>query len=175
MGFDKPIYVQFSRWFTGVLQGDFGQSIFFHKPVLQVIRDRAEVSLFIAVLSMALIIVTGIPIGVISAVWYNSYTDQTCSGASMLAASMPTFWLGLNLMLIFSVVLGWLPSSGFPVRRREREPRQPQVPGAPLRHAGRAQLRPDHPPDPRQHAGCAQGRLRDDGAGQGTVRGGGDD
>jgi peptide/nickel transport system permease protein len=114
MGFDKPIYVQFSRWFTGVLQGDFGHSIFFHKPVLQVIRDRAEVSLFIAVLSMALIIVTGIPIGVISAVWYNSYTDQACSGASMLAASMPTFWLGLNLMLIFSVVLGWLPSSGFP-------------------------------------------------------------
>jgi peptide/nickel transport system permease protein len=63
---------------------------------------------------MALIILTGIPIGVISAVWYNSLTDQTCSGASMLAASMPTFWLGLNLMLIFSVVLGWLPSSGFP-------------------------------------------------------------
>ena len=114
MGFDKPIYVQFSRWFTGVLHGDFGKSIFFHKPVLWVIRERAEVSLFIAVLSMALIVVTGIPIGVISAVWYNSVTDQTCSGASMLAASVPTFWLGLNLMLIFSVVLGWLPSSGFP-------------------------------------------------------------
>jgi peptide/nickel transport system permease protein len=114
MGFDKPIYVQFSRWFGGVLRGDFGQSIFFHKPVLRVIWDRAEVSLFIAVFSMALIIVTGIPIGVISAVWYNSYTDQACSGASMLAASMPTFWLGLNLMLLFSVILGWLPSSGFP-------------------------------------------------------------
>jgi peptide/nickel transport system permease protein len=114
MGFDKPIYVQFSRWFTGVLRGDFGQSIFFRKPVLQVIRDRAETSLFIAMLSMALIVVTGIPIGVISAVWYNSLTDQTCSGAAMLAASIPTFWLGLNLMLIFSVVLGWLPSSGFP-------------------------------------------------------------
>ena len=54
MGFDKPFYVQFYRWFTGALQGDFGQSIFFHKPVLRVIRDRAEVSLFIAVLSMAL-------------------------------------------------------------------------------------------------------------------------
>jgi peptide/nickel transport system permease protein len=114
MGFDKPVYVQFFRWFAGLLRGDFGQSIFFHKPVLQVIWERAEVSLFIAVLSMALILVTGIPIGVISAVWYNSYADQTCSGASMLAASMPTFWLGLNLMLIFSVVLGWLPSSGFP-------------------------------------------------------------
>lgn len=114
MGFDQPIYVQFTRWLGGVVQGDFGQSIFFQKPVLRVIWDRAEVSLLVAVLSMAMIIVTGIPIGVISAVWYNSTTDQVCSGASMLAASMPTFWLGLNLMLIFSVVLGWLPSSGFP-------------------------------------------------------------
>lgn len=114
MGFDQPIHVQFVRWFMGVVQGDFGQSIFFHKPVLQVIWDRAEVSLFVAFLSMLLIIATGIPIGVISAVWYNSPTDQVCSGAAMLAASMPTFWLGLNLMLIFSVVLGWLPSSGFP-------------------------------------------------------------
>jgi peptide/nickel transport system permease protein len=80
LGLDKPIYVQFYRWFTGVLRGDFGQSIFFHTPVLKVIRERAEVSLFIAVLSMALIIVSGIPIGVISAVWYNSYTDQTARG-----------------------------------------------------------------------------------------------
>jgi peptide/nickel transport system permease protein len=114
MGFDKPIYVQFVRWFTGILKGDFGRSIFFYKPVLQIILDRAETSLFIATLSMALIIVVGIPIGMISAIRYNSITDQTFSGAAMLAASMPTFWLGLNLMLIFSVVLGWLPSSGFP-------------------------------------------------------------
>jgi len=114
MGFDKPIYVQFLRWFSGLLRGDLGNSIFFHKPVLKVIWDRAEVSLLVACLSMALIIVIGIPIGMISAVRYNSLADQTFSAASMLAASMPTFWLGLNLMLIFSVMLGWLPSSGFP-------------------------------------------------------------
>ena len=114
MGFDRPISVQFLRWFTGILKGDFGQSIFFHKPVLQIIRDRTETSLFIAVLSMALIVVVGIPIGMISAVRYNSVADQTFSGAAMLAASMPTFWLGLNLMLVFAVILGWLPSSGFP-------------------------------------------------------------
>ncbi|MBI4537671.1 MAG: ABC transporter permease [candidate division NC10 bacterium] len=114
MGFDRPLYVQFLRWFGGMLQGDLGNSIFFHKPVLRVIRDRAEVSLFIACLSMALIVLIGIPIGMVSAIRYNSVADQTFSAASMLAASMPTFWLGLNLMLIFSVVLGWLPSSGFP-------------------------------------------------------------
>jgi len=114
MGFDRPIQVQFLRWFTGILQGDFGQSIFFHIPVLQVIRERAETSLFVAVLSMVLIVVVGIPIGMISAVRYNSIADQTFSGGAMLAASVPTFWLGLNLMLVFAVVLGWLPSSGFP-------------------------------------------------------------
>ena len=114
MGFDRPIPVQFVRWFTGILKGDFGESIFFRKPVLRVILERAETSLFIAVLSMALIVVVGIPIGMISAVRYNSVADQTFSGAAMLAASMPTFWLGLNLMLLFAVILGWLPSSGFP-------------------------------------------------------------
>ena len=114
MGFDKPIYVQFLRWFTAMLQGDLGNSIFFHKPVLRIIWDRAEVSIFIACLSMTLIVLIGIPIGMISAIRYNSVADQTFSAASMLAASMPTFWLGLNLMLIFSVVLGWFPSSGFP-------------------------------------------------------------
>ena len=114
MGFDRPIPVQFLRWFTGILKGDFGESIFFRKPVLQVILERAETSLFIAVLSMALIVIVGIPIGMVSAVRYNSVADQTFSGAAMLAASMPTFWLGLNLMLLFAVILGWLPSSGFP-------------------------------------------------------------
>ncbi len=114
MGFDQPVYVQFFRWFTGILHGDFGNSIFFHKPVLTLIGERAETSLFIATLSMALIVLFGIPIGMVSALRYNSLTDQTFSGAAMLAASMPTFWLGLNLMLVFSVMLGWLPSSGFP-------------------------------------------------------------
>jgi peptide/nickel transport system permease protein len=114
MGFDRPIPVQFLKWFTGILQGNFGQSIFFHKPVLQIILERSETSLFIAILSMALIVVVGIPIGMISAVRYNSIADQTFSGGAMLAASIPTFWLGLNLMLVFAVILGWLPSSGFP-------------------------------------------------------------
>ncbi len=114
MGFDRPIYVQFARWFGGILHGDFGDSIFFHKPVLTLIAERSETSLWIAILSMVLIVVLGVPIGIVSAVRYNSLADQACSGVSMLMAAMPTFWLGLNLMLLFSVMLGWLPSSGFP-------------------------------------------------------------
>ena len=114
MGLDRPLYVQYAKWIGGVLRGDMGQSIFFHKPVLDVIADRAETSLLIAVFSMILIIVVGVPIGILSAVRCNSRLDQLFSGASMFFASIPTFWLGLNLMLLFAVTLKWLPTSGFP-------------------------------------------------------------
>ncbi len=114
LGLDRPVYVQYVRWLSGVLRGDLGNSIFFHQPVTRVIASRAETSVFIALISMALIALIGIPIGVLSAVKYNSWLDQTLSGLSMFFASVPTFWLGLNLMFIFAVTLRWFPSSGFP-------------------------------------------------------------
>lgn len=114
MGLNRPLYIQYFRWMQGVLKGDFGTSIFFHQPVLGIILDRAETSVFIALLSMILIICIGVPIGVLSAIRYNSWLDQFFSGLSMFFASVPTFWLGLNLMIFFAVVLRWLPSSGFP-------------------------------------------------------------
>jgi len=114
MGLNKPLYVQFAKWFVGVLKGDLGKSIFFEKPVLDVIAARAETSIFIASISMAIIIVVGLSVGILSAIRYNSTLDQISSGLSMFGASIPTFWLGLNLMLLFAVVLRWLPSSGFP-------------------------------------------------------------
>lgn len=114
MGLNRPLYVQYGRWISGVVRGDFGTSVFFHEPVLSVIADRAEVSTLIAIISMILIILVGIPIGILSAVRYNSWLDQFFSGISMFFASVPTFWLGLNLMLLFSVTFRWLPTSGFP-------------------------------------------------------------
>ncbi|MEA4880812.1 MAG: ABC transporter permease [Synergistaceae bacterium] len=114
MGLNRPLYVQYGRWISGVVRGDFGTSVFFHEPVLSVIADRAEVSILIAIISMILIILVGIPIGILSAVRYNSWLDQFFSGISMFFASVPTFWLGLNLMLLFSVTFRWLPTSGFP-------------------------------------------------------------
>ncbi|MGI6782989.1 MAG: ABC transporter permease [Aminivibrio sp.] len=114
MGLDRPLAVQYGKWLSGVVRGDFGNSIFFHEPVLHVILDRAETSVLIAVFSLLLIILAGVPIGILSAVRYNSRLDQFFSGASMFFASVPTFWLGLNLMLFFSVTLKWLPTSGFP-------------------------------------------------------------
>ncbi|MFP4645991.1 MAG: ABC transporter permease [Candidatus Acetothermia bacterium] len=114
MGFNRPIYVQFGEWAQDVVQGDLGRSIFFHKPVSEVILSRAETSVFIALISMTLVLTFGISVGIISAVRHNSWIDQLSLGFAMLGASIPTFWLGLNLMLLFAVILGWLPSSGFP-------------------------------------------------------------
>lgn len=114
MGLNEPIWVQYGKWISGVLRGDLGTSVFFHKPVSSIIADRAETSILIATFSMILILLFGVPIGILSAVRPNSKLDQFFSGTSMLFASIPTFWLGLNLMFIFAVSLRWLPSSGFP-------------------------------------------------------------
>lgn len=114
MGFNEPIHVQFITWFGRVLKGDLGRSVFYDKAVIQVIASRAETSIFVASISMLIILVVGITIGIISAVRYNSFIDQLFSGLAMLGASIPTFWLGLNLMLIFAVYFQLLPSSGFP-------------------------------------------------------------
>lgn len=114
LGLDRPIHVQYLKWLGAVLQGDLGTSIFFQESVLKVIADGAETSILLALLTMIWIVLLGIPIGVVSATKHGSWIDQISSGGAMLAASVPTFWLGLYFILIFSVGLGWLPSSGFP-------------------------------------------------------------
>lgn len=114
MGLDQPIYLQYLRWAGNVLQGDLGTSIFFQVPVTSVIADGAETSAFLALMTMVWIIVLGVPIGAIAATRHGTWIDQLTSGVAMFAASVPTFWLGLYLILIFAVGLGWLPSSGYP-------------------------------------------------------------
>ncbi|MDD4363381.1 MAG: ABC transporter permease, partial [Atribacterota bacterium] len=83
-------------------------------PVAEVIRVRAETSIFVALFSMIIIILIGISIGVLSALKYNSFLDQFFMGIAMFGAAIPTFWSGLILMLLFAVNLKWLPTSGFP-------------------------------------------------------------
>lgn len=114
MGLDRPIHIQYTRWFLNLLQGDLGTSIFFQTPVTAIIHDGAETSILLAAMTMLWIVLFGIPVGVIAATKHGSWVDQIASGCAMFAASVPTFWLGLYLILIFSVTLGWLPSSGFP-------------------------------------------------------------
>ena len=114
MGLDEALWKQYLLWLGNVIQGDLGTSVFFHEPVLEVIGSGAETSILLATMTMAWIVILGIPIGVVSAARHGSWIDQIASGGAMLLASVPTFWLGLYLILIFAVVLGWLPSSGFP-------------------------------------------------------------
>ncbi len=114
LGFDEPLWKQYLLWLGNVLRGDLGTSVFFREPVLAVIGDGAETSILLACMTMFWIVLFGVPIGIFAAMRHGSWEDQFVSGGAMLFASIPTFWLGLYLIMIFAVGLGWFPSSGFP-------------------------------------------------------------
>lgn len=114
MGYDQPLYVQFVKWFSHVIRGDFGIGIYSKQPVISIISSRIEPSLIIGIWATFLLTLSGVSIGLISAVKQNSWFDQLSMTVSLTFASIPTFWLGLNFMLLFSGILHWLPSSGYP-------------------------------------------------------------
>ncbi|APO48872.1 ABC transporter permease [Bradyrhizobium diazoefficiens] len=114
LGLDQPIILQYLTWIGHVLEGNLGRSIFFQAPVLSVIADGAETSALLATMTMIWVTLIGVPIGMIAAVRHGTWLDQGLSGAAMLMASIPTFWVGLYLILIFAAWLGWFPSSGYP-------------------------------------------------------------
>lgn len=114
MGLKQPLTTQYVIWMSKVLRGNLGDSIFQHRPVTACIIESSETSLLLGVMAMILILVISLPVGILSAVRANSWVDQTISSVAMFFASVPAFWLGLNLMLLFAVKLLWLPSSGFP-------------------------------------------------------------
>ena len=114
MGLDESLVNQYLRWLQAVCRGDLGDSIFFQTPVVDLIVDGLETSVLLTLLTMVWIVVLGLPIGMVAAVRHGSWLDQGLSGAAMFLASIPTFWVGLYLILIFAATLGWLPSSGYP-------------------------------------------------------------
>lgn len=114
LGLDQPIIVQYLNWAGQALRGNLGRSIFFQAPVLSVIADGAETSTLLASMTIIWVALIGLPIGMIAAVKHGTWLDQGLSGAAMLMASVPTFWVGLYLILIFAAWLGWMPSSGYP-------------------------------------------------------------
>jgi len=114
LGLDQPIILQYLTWVGHVLEGDLGRSIFFQAPVLSVIADGAETSVLLATMTMIWVTIIGVPIGMVAAVRHGTWLDQGLSGAAMLMASVPTFWVGLYLILVFAAWLGWFPSSGYP-------------------------------------------------------------
>lgn len=111
-GLDKPIYVQYGIWLNGVLHGDLGRSITTHDEVAKEIGDRFPNTMELAIAAMIFAIIVGVFAGIISATKQYSITDYTCMGVALFGISMPVFWLGIMLMMIFGVFLGWLPIGG---------------------------------------------------------------
>ena len=114
MGLEDSLASQYVRWLSAVVRGDLGDSIFFQVSVLELIADGLETSILLALITMVWIIVIGLPIGMLAAARRGSWLDQGLSGTTMFLASVPTFWVGLYLILIFAAMLKWLPSSGYP-------------------------------------------------------------
>ena len=111
-GLDRPIHVQFGSFIGKAARGDFGMSFIHQQPVSTVIASRLPATIELTVLSLILAIVIAVPIGVISAVRQYSITDKMGTLAALLGVSMPGFWLGIVLIIIFAVKLRWLPTSG---------------------------------------------------------------
>lgn len=112
-GLDKPLIVQYVRWLARLAQGDWGRSIFTHRPVLDDIVYRIPISLELIVLSMLLALLIAVPAGVISAIRPYTALDYSVMTLAMVGVSMPDFFLGILLFLLFSLTLGWLPVQGY--------------------------------------------------------------
>jgi peptide/nickel transport system permease protein len=113
LGLDQPILVQVGRWFGRLLVGDLGQSIYLNRPVLQTLLERAEPTLMLTLLATLFAILLGLPIGIVSATRAGSWADLGAMLVAMGGISMPSFWVGLNLIFVFAVVLGVFPVAGY--------------------------------------------------------------
>jgi peptide/nickel transport system permease protein len=111
--FDQPIPVQYLSWLGSFLQGDFGISVRTRMPIGTMIAERLPVTIELAALSMLIAIVFGIPAGVLAALYRGSVIDHAVSVVGLAGLSVPSFWLGIMMILVFSVSLGWFPSGGY--------------------------------------------------------------
>ena len=112
MGFNDPFFVQYARFLSGALRGDFGQSVRHGEPAFNLVVERMPATFELAGAALGVALVLAIPAGIISAVRRNTMLDYVSTIVALLGQSMPTFWLGIMLILVFSVQFNLLPSSG---------------------------------------------------------------
>jgi len=112
LGFNDPIYEQYVRFAVKAIQGDFGNSLYYKVPAMELILERLPASLELATAAMIIALVVAVPIGMLSAVRRGSMLDMGSMLGALFGLAMPHFWLGIMLILLFSVRLGWLPTSG---------------------------------------------------------------
>ena len=113
MHLDEPLPMRYVYWISGVFHGDLGESLRIQQPVLQLIQEKLPVTLELAAIAMVIALVIGIPAGIVSAVGKDSAWDYIANVVALWGLSTPNFWLGILMILFFSVSLGWLPASGY--------------------------------------------------------------
>jgi peptide/nickel transport system permease protein len=110
---DRPLYVQYAHWVAGVLSGNLGESMRLKEPVLTLIVQKFPVTLQLALMAIVISLAIGVTAGVISAVHKNTPIDYAVNVIALWGISTPNFWLGILLIFLFAVHLGWLPASGY--------------------------------------------------------------
>lgn len=113
LGLDKPLPVQFILWLGSVFQGDFGKSIINGQPVLNLVLDRLRLSMSIILPAVGLAVLIAVPFGTYAAWRQGKFADFLIVTLSTLGLSIPSFWLGLMLLMFFGIKLGWLPVVGY--------------------------------------------------------------
>jgi peptide/nickel transport system permease protein len=113
LGLNDPLPEQYLRWLGDAVRGDLGDSLFLNEPVLSALADRAEPTLLLTLLSTLVALSIGLPAGIIAAQNRGKWLDMGTMAIAIIGISMPTFWLGLILILIFAVQLRWLPVAGY--------------------------------------------------------------
>jgi peptide/nickel transport system permease protein len=113
LGLDQPIPVQYVLWLNRAVHGDLGTSIRTREPVVEAIRNRFPITLQLTVVAMAIALLVALPVGIVSAVRPNSWLDSIGTMLAMSGQAVPSFWLGIMLIVVFALWLGWLPPSGY--------------------------------------------------------------
>ena len=110
---DEPLPVRYAYWMGGVLKGDLGESIRTQQPVAELVLQKLPVTVELALLAFGIALLIGLPAGIVAAVGRGTWWDALANGFALWGISTPNFWLGILMILLFSVQLGWLPASGY--------------------------------------------------------------
>jgi peptide/nickel transport system permease protein len=111
-GFNDPLYVQYGRFVARALSGDLGRSLRTKRPVMEEIAEQFPQTIELAIAAMVIAVVLGVVLGVVAATHQATWIDALCSVVALLSVSMPSFWLGLMLIFVFALGLGWFPATG---------------------------------------------------------------
>jgi len=111
-GFDQPLYVQYGHWLENWLSGDFGTSFRQRRPVVDMLQERFPVTATLAFSALALALLISIPLGILAALRPNSWLDRITLSIAVVGMAMPSFWMGMLLIYVFSITMRWLPISG---------------------------------------------------------------